>query len=105
MLCMACEISDTNGMVNDSTEAVYDDIESLDSILALPLVGENVVNDDGYNDEGTTNESTETYKMQFGDSAMLGPEADQTLGESFKSFKTPFSNLIHRDLQQLYWKK
>ena len=98
MYAMASEISDTNGVGKDSTEVVTGGVESLDSILALPLVGDDEVDDEGYTDVGSTLESMETQNMHFGDSAILGPKADQILGESFKRFKTPFRNLIQRDL-------
>ena len=98
MYAMASEITDTNGMLKDSTEVVTGDVESLDAILALPLVGDDEVNDEGYTDLGSTLESMETRNMHVGDSEILGPKADQILGESFQRFKTPFRNLIHRDL-------
>ena len=55
-------------------------------------------------DDEESQEEIENFSLY--QSETFGPEADQTLGESFRSFKKPFANHIHMDVQHhLHLKK
>ena len=131
MYAMASEIAETSTIFNHSIEDVsqIEMGESLESIIALPLVENNsrMINDsavqsnsskpsdptlsdeENKNDQNSKNEEKsheETENFSFYQSETFGPEADQTLGESFRSFKKPFANHIHMDVQHhLHLKK
>ena len=120
MYAMASETAAINTVFDDSEELLeFNDSEannvseleigeSLDSIVALPLVK---INESGQTDDDENNQNEEksvedTQTFNFYQAESFGPEADQILGENMRTFKKPFANQIHMDVQHyLHLKK